>query len=51
LLYDKDTKKFLGYIAKSDVMNEEALEKYKGTPVKALVKIKGNKMRFFDAQK
>ena len=39
ILYDKDTKKHVGYMKKEAVLNPESMEKFKGTPVKALVEL------------
>ena len=38
-LFDKDTKKFIGYAKKELLLNAEALEKYKDTSLNALVKL------------
>ena len=48
IMYDRDTKNFIGYLKKIAVMNEESLEKYKDTPVKSLVKINDGRVTFYD---
>ena len=39
ILFDKDTKKFIGYAKKEAFLKQEVLEQFKDTPVKALVKL------------
>ena len=36
ILFDKDSKKLIGYVKKEAILNPEAQEKFKGTPVRAL---------------
>lgn len=50
LLYDKNTKKFIGYAKKETFMTPEAIKQYEGTPVKALVTIEGDNIKFYNEE-
>lgn len=39
LLFDKDSKEFLGYAKKEALLNKESMEEFAGQPVKALAKL------------
>ena len=48
IMYDKDTNAFIGYGKKDKFMDAKSLEKFKDTPVKAMVKIEGDHIQFFN---
>jgi hypothetical protein len=49
IMFDRDSKQFLGYIRKSVVMTDESLKNFDGQTVKALVKINDDKsIRFYE---
>lgn len=39
IVYDENTKKLIAFLKKENVMTKEAIEQYKGTPVRALGKL------------
>jgi hypothetical protein len=48
IMFDRDTHKFVGYAKKEGVLSAEALAQFKGTPVKAHVKVEEGGVRFYD---